>query len=270
MSDGFVKVYTEMLDSSIWGESIETRIVWITMLAMADGDGIVSASVGGLARRANVSREATEAALEVLAGPDPDSRDGTTGERIEKRVGGWAILNHRKYRDRRSKKQRADAERQAAKRKRDKSRESRESRQVTPSHAPSRAVAPEAEAEAEAEAYTTPSESSTRVPPAEIRRLFEEAAERATGVRPSVVGIQAQDAEKLSAHHSRERIEAELSAFERWLGARGRPPKYAWLTWIQRFGTWGNTRGGVARARSHEDFADVPSAEEQLRQQGLM
>jgi len=101
-SVSFVKIHGEILDSSIWGESHATRIVWITMLAMADADGIVEASTGGLARRAVVSREECEAALAVLLAPDPDSRDGTTGERLEKVPGGWLILNHAEYRDRRT------------------------------------------------------------------------------------------------------------------------------------------------------------------------
>ena len=109
----FVKIYGAILDSSIWLEDESTRLVWITMLAMADMDGIVEASVGGLAHRARVSREDCERSLEVLSGPDPDSRDGTTGERIVKADGGWLVINHGKYRDKRSPKQVKDAERQA-------------------------------------------------------------------------------------------------------------------------------------------------------------
>ena len=37
----FVKLHGSILDSSVWGESKATRLVWITMLAMADGEGTV-------------------------------------------------------------------------------------------------------------------------------------------------------------------------------------------------------------------------------------
>jgi hypothetical protein len=108
---GYTKLHSLILDSSVWQEDAGTRLVWITLLAMADQDGVVNASVGGLAHRARVSREECERALEVLAGPDPDSRDGTTGERIEKVVGGWLLLNHANYRERQTSQQAAVAER---------------------------------------------------------------------------------------------------------------------------------------------------------------
>jgi len=96
----FVKLHCTILDSSIWLESPSTRLVWITMLAMADGDGVVQASVGGLAHRSRVTRQECQEALQLFLGPDPDSRDGTTGERIEKVAGGWLLLNHSQYRER--------------------------------------------------------------------------------------------------------------------------------------------------------------------------
>lgn len=109
----FVKLHGSILDSSIWGEDVYTRIVWITMLAMADADGIVEASVDGLARRAVVPVEACEKALAKFLGPDKYSRDGTTGERIEKVPGGWLILNHSEYRDKQTRAQAETAARVA-------------------------------------------------------------------------------------------------------------------------------------------------------------
>jgi hypothetical protein len=110
---GYTKLHSTILDSSIWAESMATRLVWITMLAMADQNGIVQASVGGLARRANVTREECDEALRVFLGPDPDSRDGTTGERIEKVPGGWLVLNHANYRDKQTREQEQTAARVA-------------------------------------------------------------------------------------------------------------------------------------------------------------
>lgn len=109
----FTKLHATILDSSVWLEPAHVRIVWITMLAMADQHGVVHASVGGLAHRARVSKEECEEALAVFLGPDPDSRDETSGERIEKVAGGWLVLNHANYRDRQTKQQALTAERVA-------------------------------------------------------------------------------------------------------------------------------------------------------------
>ena len=116
---GFVKLYGSILDSSVWREPNHVRLVWITMLAMADEDGIVHASVGGLAHRAVVSREEAENALERLLAPDPDDRSGEhEGRRIEALQGAWRILNHHRYRRKQTKRQLGDARRQARRRER--------------------------------------------------------------------------------------------------------------------------------------------------------
>lgn len=112
MAGGFVKLYASILDSSVWAESVETRLLWVTMLAMADENGVVRSSVAGLAHRARISREGCEAGLAVLQAPDPDS--GTPdhdGRRIERTEGGWLVLNHRRYRDMRTDSQAKAAER---------------------------------------------------------------------------------------------------------------------------------------------------------------
>lgn len=115
MASGYVKIYGSILGSSIWAEESDTRIVWITMLAMADAEGKVEASESGLARFANVTVERCRAALRRLADPDLDSKSPEYGgRRVEKVDGGWLILNYLKYREMRSPKQVAAAERQRA------------------------------------------------------------------------------------------------------------------------------------------------------------
>lgn len=110
----FVKLYGSILDSTVWLESLPTKVLWVTMLAMADADGYVASSVPGLARRAGVTRAECEDALEVLSAPDPDSKTpDNDGRRIEKVTGGWLILNARLYRELRTPKQVSDAARQA-------------------------------------------------------------------------------------------------------------------------------------------------------------
>ncbi len=110
MSAGFVKLYGSIIHSSIWNEPDNVRLVWVTMLAMSTYHGIVEASVGGIAHAARVSKEACEDALRRLQSPDPDSRDGTTGERIRRIEGGWEIINHGRYRDMRTHRQVKQAE----------------------------------------------------------------------------------------------------------------------------------------------------------------
>ncbi len=109
---GFVKLYSSILDSSVWAEPAETRLLWVTLLAMADANGIVRSSVPGLAHRARISREACEIGLESLQAPDPDSvTPDHEGRRLARIEGGWLVLNHRKHRDMRTDSQIKGAER---------------------------------------------------------------------------------------------------------------------------------------------------------------
>ena len=99
MSITFTKLFSSITESTIWCEPSEIRIVWITMLAMADKEGRIWASIPGLANRAQVSIEATEKALEKFQSPDNYSRTSDfEGRRIEDIDGGWRLLNHAKYR----------------------------------------------------------------------------------------------------------------------------------------------------------------------------
>lgn len=99
--DGFTKLFSSILTSSIWSEDNNTRILWITILACTDKDGFCQASVPGLAAVARLSVLDTAAALAKLEAPDPYSRtQDYDGRRIQKTDGGWMVLNHGKYRDR--------------------------------------------------------------------------------------------------------------------------------------------------------------------------
>lgn len=98
---GWCKLHDAIVRSSVWSESYATRIVWVTILAIKDADGIVDASVPGLARAANVSREEAEEALRIFLDPDPDDRSGVAdGRRLVVEPGrGWRVVNHKLYRD---------------------------------------------------------------------------------------------------------------------------------------------------------------------------
>jgi hypothetical protein len=95
------KIFTKILDSSIWLESNPTRIVWFTFLAAMDEQGFAQfASVANLAHRARVTLEEAQTAVDCLSSPDENSSDpANEGRRIERVNGGWIVLNCEKYRE---------------------------------------------------------------------------------------------------------------------------------------------------------------------------
>lgn len=95
------KLFTSILDSSIWLQPSPTRIVWVTFLAAMDEDGFVRmATVTNLANRAYVTIGEAAAAVATLEGPDEASPgQAYDGRRIERVEGGWMVLNAAKYRD---------------------------------------------------------------------------------------------------------------------------------------------------------------------------
>jgi hypothetical protein len=101
MSEGFTKLFSSLIGSSIWSEDNNTRVLWITILAITDGDGFCNATIPGLAAMARLSVEDVEASMTKLEGADEYSRSRENdGRRIERVDGGWMVLNYGKYRDR--------------------------------------------------------------------------------------------------------------------------------------------------------------------------
>lgn len=99
----YTKLDSGLTDSTIWQAPDATRIVWITMLSMADQNGYIGASMPGLAGRARVPLEACIKAIETLLAPDEWSRTRDhDGRRIAEAEGGWVLLNHAKYRAKQS------------------------------------------------------------------------------------------------------------------------------------------------------------------------
>jgi hypothetical protein len=100
-ADMYVKVFSKILDSSVWLESHTTRIVWLTLLASMDEHGFAQfAGIGNVARRAIVTLDEARTAIHTLESPDPDSSDPENdGRRIERVPGGWMVLNAVKHRD---------------------------------------------------------------------------------------------------------------------------------------------------------------------------
>jgi len=134
MNEFYTKLYSSITTSSIWRENKEVKILWITMLAMADKFGDVSASLPGLAAIANLTILECQTALEKLIAPDPFSRSQEyEGRRIEAVEGGWHILNYNKYRERRDPDKRREQNRQAQQRFRNKQRKPKVSQDNTES-----------------------------------------------------------------------------------------------------------------------------------------
>ena len=181
--NGYTKLFNSIVTSSIWAEDDKTRIVWVTILALADQHGEVHAAVPGLARIASVPLEDCQRAIEKLLAPDPYSRTpDCDGRRIEKIDGGWAVINYAKYRRMASDIDRREKATERKRRQRDRhtgvtlghatshavTSSHATSHAVTSSHATSHAVTPshacvtpelpiaEADSEAEADSKTKP------------------------------------------------------------------------------------------------------------------
>lgn len=117
MSYGFVKIYgTKLITSSLWDEAPEARLVFLSMLAIADQNGYVDVpNERALARVLNLPDDYLKRGLDVLMKPDPGSRTAShEGRRIVRQEPGWLCVNYEQYREFRSAKQEADRIRIAA------------------------------------------------------------------------------------------------------------------------------------------------------------
>lgn len=95
----FAKLFSSITESTVWREDDHTRILWITMLAMANKNGYVFGSVPGLADRARIPLQSCVDALGKFQSPDEWSRTKEfEGRRIQEVDGGWQLLNYQKHR----------------------------------------------------------------------------------------------------------------------------------------------------------------------------
>jgi hypothetical protein len=163
----YTKLFNSIITSTIWTEDDKTRILWITMLALADKNGEVQASIPGLARVAGMTVADCEAAITKFLAPDPYSRTpDDEGRRIETIDGGWALLNHGKYREMASRDEQKEAAAERQRRCRDRQKRNEHvTHHVTKCHKMSRDVTETlhiAEAKAEAEVYTDEKSDKTQ------------------------------------------------------------------------------------------------------------
>jgi hypothetical protein len=130
---GYVKLFSDIIESSIWQEDAETTKVWITLLALCDQDGYVRGSTGWLASKARVREDACARALQKFQNPDPSSRTpDNEGRRIEQLEDGWLILNYLAFRDRLSTDSKAVSSRERVRKHRERYRALRNAESVTP------------------------------------------------------------------------------------------------------------------------------------------
>jgi len=166
----YTKLFNSIVTSTVWQESSDIRVVWVTLLALADKNGEVQASIPGLANLANVSIPDCEEALAALSAPDEYSRTpDNEGRRIQAINGGWELLNHGTYRDKATDADRREQARLRKQRQRDRQKQDGGHANVTNSHAdvtnshdlrddvtPVSRQNSQAEAEAEADKYKSP------------------------------------------------------------------------------------------------------------------
>jgi hypothetical protein len=97
----YIKLFRDILDSTIWMEPDYVVRVWLTFLLLSNQEGFVEIPIPALAQRARVTLDEAAQAIERLEKPDPYSRTSAeNGARIvrvtdEKTL--WHITNREKY-----------------------------------------------------------------------------------------------------------------------------------------------------------------------------
>lgn len=94
----YTKLWSHLLDSSIWREPNEMRLLWITILAKKDQHHIVRMSIPTLADMIRVTPEECEAFLNRLMAPDKWSGNKEhEGRRLLPVEGGWFVVSGEHY-----------------------------------------------------------------------------------------------------------------------------------------------------------------------------
>lgn len=123
----YSKLFSSVVHSSLWSEPDHIRLLFITLLALADRDGIVYGSRSGLERAAMIDPDQAEEnnPWDRLMGPDTDSSDlmrnpENEGRRIEEIPGGFRLINYEYYKALRDAEERKVQNREAQRRHRQK------------------------------------------------------------------------------------------------------------------------------------------------------
>ena len=261
----YVKLFSSILDSTIWAEGPETRIVWITMLAMADKDGDVRCSPSGLARRANVTPEAAHAAVEQLLAPDADSATHDyEGRRIEAQGGGWHILNYVKYREIQDREARKESWRKSSKRRY----EATKAERVSTFSAEPLKNSTEADTDTDTEADTkkqkqrAPKDGATWLTP----YLLAWESKNGAGSGVAIAGRLAKALKPLHDANGEGPVLGKLAIYLSQTDAQFRSPQ----AFAQRFSSWGEVSAPVATKQQQSTAALTGWLNQQEQTDGLL
>jgi len=116
----YAKLFASLYQGTLRGKPDEI-LVFTNLLAHTSRDGIVDKHFRAIAEETGLTIEAVKAAIEVLESPDAESRspeeDGARIVRLdEHRVWGWRVVNHGKYRAIKNEEDRAEQNRLAQQR----------------------------------------------------------------------------------------------------------------------------------------------------------
>jgi hypothetical protein len=103
----FFKVNRRLFESSVWEEDPATRVLWLTLLALAQdpinrshGEGVIIITPGNLLRKAFLPRDEFDRAIQRLTSPDMHSRTNPGEARLEILENGYRIPAFAEYHDR--------------------------------------------------------------------------------------------------------------------------------------------------------------------------
>lgn len=253
-------MFGSIVASTIWRESNEIRIVWITMLAMADKNGLVGASIPGLADLARVSMEDCLRALKALQEPDPYSRTPDfEGRRIEVVDGGWRILNHSKYRNKMGLDERREYLRVKQQEARDKKKAARQqSSTIVNGRSGKSTVSTHAEAYSQSETKAeTKAEAVPTTLPARTQLRWSE--------QQGWEGVSDELKTRWAEAYPACNVARQLLAMQEWLMANPKKAKKSnWRTFIVNWLTKSQNRGGDERPAPRNGVRPVKDTELKL------
>ena len=106
------KIFESIYGGSLYGHW-EAIVTMQQLIVLADADGVVDMTPEAIAGKTSIPIEIIEKGLAILVAPDPASRTpGSDGGRIQllddHRDWGWFLVNHEKYKNLRTAKDRRD------------------------------------------------------------------------------------------------------------------------------------------------------------------
>lgn len=109
------KIFDSIYEGTLYGHW-QAIVTLQQMIVLCDSQGVVDMTPQAMSARTSIPLEIITEGLKILAEPDPYSRTpGEDGKRIilldAHRPWGWIIVNHRKYQQLKSRKDKLEADR---------------------------------------------------------------------------------------------------------------------------------------------------------------